>query len=273
MDEIESGSQRLSSDRCGHMVPQICVVIPCFNEERRLRGDEMLEFLHEHAHVTICFVDDGSTDGTRATIDAIRNRAPNAMLVLDLPRNNGKAEAVRQGVLYAASLNRFTLIGYWDADMSTPLRELTGMLRVFDDDPKCALTMGARIMRLGSTIRRSPVRHYFGRVFATSASLLLNLPVYDSQCGAKVVRSELVEGLFREPFLTRWLFDVEILARLRNRIGRASLLDSVTEVPLKMWTDIGGSKLRATHVARVPIELLKIARHYNWRSASTTAGE
>jgi dolichyl-phosphate beta-glucosyltransferase len=252
-------------------MPEICVVIPCFNEERRLRGGEILEFLHEHEHVTICFVDDGSSDGTRATIDGIRKRAAKAVLALNLPTNSGKAEAVRRGVLYAASLNRFTLIGYWDADMSTPLRELTGMLRVFDADPQCRLTMGARVRRLGSRIQRSPVRHYLGRIFATIASLLLNLPVYDSQCGAKIIRSDLVEVLFREPFLTKWVFDVEILARLRNCLGRDSLLGAVTEVPLNAWTEVGGSKLRFAYIATVPIELLRIARHYNRKSASRTA--
>jgi dolichyl-phosphate beta-glucosyltransferase len=251
-------------------MPEVCVVIPCFNEERRLRGDEILEFLHEHAHVTICLVDDGSSDGTRAAIDAIKERAANAVLALNLPTNSGKAEAVRRGVLYAASLNRFTLIGYWDADMSTPLQELTGMMRVFEADRLCTLAMGARVMRLGSSIQRSAMRHYLGRVFSTAASILLNLPVYDSQCGAKLIRSDLVDVLFREPFLTKWVFDVEILARLRNCVGRESVLDTVTEVPLQAWSEVGGSKLRFTHIAKVPMELVRIARYYNRRSASRT---
>ena len=251
-------------------MPEICIVIPCFNEEHRLRGEEILEFVHAHEQVTICFVNDGSSDGTRAAIDGIRRRAAKAVLALNLPTNRGKAEAVRQGILYAASLNRFTLIGYWDADMSTPLSEMTGMLRVFDADPFCTLTMGARIRRLGSSIQRSPVRHVVGRVFATIASMLLNLPVYDSQCGAKILRSDVVEVLFREPFLTKWVFDVEILARLRNWIGRDALLAAVTEVPLKEWTEVGGSKLRFRSLTKVPLELLRIARHYNRKSAFRT---
>jgi glycosyltransferase involved in cell wall biosynthesis len=248
-------------------MPETCVVIPCFNEERRLRGDEILDFLHRHDNVTICFVNDGSSDGTLARIDAIKELAPKAVIALSLPVNSGKAEAVRRGVLYAASLNRFALIGYWDADMSTPLTELTGMLGVFEANPSCALAMGTRVKRLGSNIQRSAVRHYLGRVFSTTASLLLNLPVYDSQCGAKVVRADLVPVLFQESFLTKWVFDVEILARLRNLIGRALVLDAVTEVPLNVWIEMGGSKLRLSHVARVPIELLRIARHYNGKLA------
>jgi glycosyltransferase involved in cell wall biosynthesis len=244
-------------------MPETCIVIPCFNEQRRLTGDGILEFLRGHENVTICFVDDGSSDGTRARIDAIKERAARGVLALSLPVNSGKAEAVRRGVLHAASLNRFTLIGYWDADMSTPLAELPAMLRVFDRDASCTLTMGSRVKRLGARIQRSAVRHYLGRVFSTAASLLLNLPVYDSQCGAKVLRADLVEVLFRDPFLTRWIFDVEILARLRNHLGRDSILAVVTEVPLNEWTEVGGSKLRFAHIARVPMELWKIAANYN----------
>ena len=114
------------------------------------------------------------------------------------------------------------------------------------------------------------MRHYLGRVFSTAASILLNLPVYDSQCGAKLIRSDLVDVLFREPFLTKWVFDVEILARLRNCVGRESVLDTVTEVPLQAWSEVGGSKLRFTHIAKVPMELVRIARYYNRRSASRT---
>jgi dolichyl-phosphate beta-glucosyltransferase len=248
-------------------MPETCVVIPCFNEERRLGGDEILDFLHHHQNVTICFVDDGSSDGTLARIDAIKERAPKAVMALSLPVNRGKAEAVRRGVLYVATLNRFALIGYWDADMSTPLTELTAIIGVFEANPSCTLAMGSRVRRLGANIHRSAVRHYLGRVFSTAASLLLNLPVYDSQCGAKVVRADLVPVLFQDSFLTKWLFDVEILARLRNLIGRVSVLDVVTEVPLNVWIEMGESTLRPSDVARVPIDLLRIARHYNGKLA------
>jgi glycosyltransferase involved in cell wall biosynthesis len=244
-------------------MPEVCLVIPCFNEARRLRGDEILEFLHAHEQVTICFVDDGSADGTRATLDELSVRAPQAVKVLALPVNRGKAEAVRQGVLHAASLQRFALIGYWDADLSTPLPELPALLRPFEADPACTVAMGARVRRLGSNIRRSASRHYVGRVFSTLASLLLKLPVYDSQCGAKVVRADLVDVLFGDPFLTKWIFDVEILARLRNYLGRDAVLDAVSEVPLREWTEVGGSKLRLAHMVKVPLELMRISAHYN----------
>jgi len=230
----------------------------------------MLAFVREHRGFVICFVNDGSQDGTLAAVEALRASAPHDVIVLNLPQNQGKAEAVRQGVLHAASMKRFSLIGYWDADLSTPLVELSSLVRVFDLDPSCTLVMGSRVRRLGSHIERSPLRHYLGRVFATWASVILRLPVYDSQCGAKVMRSEIVPLLFADRFITRWLFDIEILARLRNHVGPEGTL-GVTEVPLMEWTEVGGSKLRPAHVARVPVELLKIAVHYNTRRRQGSA--
>lgn len=244
-------------------MPEVCLVIPCFNEARRLRGDEILEFLRAHQQVTVCFVDDGSSDGTRNLLDTVRAQAPQAVQVLALPVNGGKAEAVRQGVLHVASLRRFALIGYWDADLSTPLRELPALIRAFEAHPSCAVAIGARVRRLGADIRRSAVRHYVGRVFSTLASVLLKLPVYDSQCGAKVVRADLVDVLFGEPFLTKWIFDVELLARLRNHLGREPVLSAVSEVPLMKWTEVGGSKLRIAHMVNVPFELMRVNAWYN----------
>jgi dolichyl-phosphate beta-glucosyltransferase len=244
-------------------MPEVCLVIPCFNEARRLPADEILEFLRANQEVTVCFVDDGSADGTRTLLDSVRVQAPHAVHVLALPVNAGKAEAVRRGVLHVASWQRFALIGYWDADLSTPLRELPALIRPFEANPSCAIAIGARVRRLGANIRRSASRHYVGRVFSTLASLLLKLPVYDSQCGAKVVRADLVDVLFGEPFLTKWIFDVEILARLRNYLGCERVLGAVSEVPLMEWTEVGGSKLRLAHMVNVPLELMRVSARYN----------
>jgi hypothetical protein len=153
-------------------------------------------------------------------------------------------------------------IGYWDADLSTPLDELDTLLDVFRKDTECRLVMGVRLKRLGSRIDRRASRHMLGRVFATAATLVLGLPVYDSQCGAKLMRADVVPCAFDEPFITRWLFDVEILARLRNRFGAEGVQQVVREVPLGVWTDVPGSKVRLAHMLRVPYEFLRIRIRY-----------
>ncbi len=241
---------------------EVCIVIPCFNEEKRLRGQHVLDFVGAHDGVSICFVDDGSSDGTLKTLEALEARDSRRILVRSLEKNGGKAEAVRQGVLHVSSSRPTAFIGYWDADLSTPLTELDHLLAAFEIDTKFRLAMGSRVKRLGSAIERNAARHYLGRVFSTLASHLLNLPVYDSQCGAKVFRAELTGVLFGEPFITKWLFDVELLARLRNHLGREAFLKAAIEVPLNAWCEVGGSKLRLTHMIKVPFELLAIRARY-----------
>lgn len=241
---------------------EVCLVVPCYNEEQRLRGDRIQEFLASRRDASVCFVNDGSADGTLKVLESLRATNPERILVVSVSRNGGKAEAVRQGVLHAGSFGRFGFIGYWDADLSTPLQELDRLLAAFDVDLEYRLALGSRVKRLGSQIERNAARHYLGRVFSTLSSQLLNLPVYDSQCGAKVFRSDVIEVLFRDPFITVWSFDLEILMRLRSHLGSERFLRATIEVPLAAWREVGGSKLTLTHMLSMPFEVLRIRRRY-----------
>jgi dolichyl-phosphate beta-glucosyltransferase len=248
-------------------MPEICIVIPCYNEARRLPSDELLAFLEASPHVDFWLVDDGSVDGTYEALLALQRRQPGRVHVRRLDQNRGKAEAVRAGVLDAASLARYAFIGYWDADLSTPLAEIDLLLDALHRNSRWQLALGSRVKRLGSEIERRAARHVLGRIFAACASGVLGVAVYDSQCGAKIFRSELVPTLFRDPFLTRWLFDLEMLVRLRNEVG-AALVDQTVEVPLRRWLEVGGSKLKPRDMIAVPRELLAIRRHYRQQRAT-----
>jgi glycosyltransferase involved in cell wall biosynthesis len=208
-------------------------------------------------------VNDGSSDQTLAVLGRLQAVRPDRVLVLDVPSNAGKAEAVRQGMLQAHGWKPLDYIGYWDADLATPLEELPAMCRLAESRGECLMVLGSRIKRLGASIDRRAKRHYLGRVFATLASLVLRLPVYDTQCGAKLVRAALVPQLFDRPFVSRWIFDVEVLARLRNLVGVEKLLAGTVELPLQTWRDVGGSKLKLASMLRAPLELWKIGRRYN----------
>jgi dolichyl-phosphate beta-glucosyltransferase len=241
---------------------EICVVIPCFNEARRFRAADLIAFLRSHPHAGLCLVDDGSDDDTLAALQQVQSNEPDRILVRRLEHNSGKAAAVRAGVLHVAALRQYSFIGYWDADLSTPLDEVDHLLAALKSDSRYLLAMGSRVKRLGSRIERRAARHVLGRMFAACATAVLGLSTYDSQCGAKIFRSEVVDILFGQPFLTRWLFDLEMLVRLRNEAGAASL-DMSIEVPLRRWQEVGGSKLRLREKVAVPLELLRIRMHYN----------
>ena len=185
---------------------------------------------------------------------------------LNLPRNSGKAEAVRQGILWTLEHHPPGWVGYLDADMATPFEELE-RLALFQESGKVAI-WGARLMRIGAQIERSPARHYMGRLAATAISAVLRLPTYDTQCGAKLFQAELASRLFAAPFQSRWLFDVEILARCRDMLGRENFIASALEEPLRKWVEVGGSKIRLRDLLLVPIELWKIHWLYNVRRKS-----
>lgn len=234
------------------------VVIPCYNEAARLKSEEFVAAVGAYPGVQFLFVDDGSRDGTDRVLEALAARDPGRLHWLKLEQNQGKAEAVRQGLVQALAMP-VDLVGFFDADLATPLGEIP-LLAVPFDDPDILMVMASRVAMLGRAIERSTWRHYTGRFFATFASLLLGLRVYDTQCGAKLFRrTDAVREVFDRPFMSSWAFDVEILARLL-RLERDQKIPAVTravvEVPLRQWTDVRGSKIGFTDSVIATSQLL-----------------
>lgn len=241
----------------------VILVIPCYNEAARLDVPVIRAFVEATPRVELLFVDDGSTDATAEVLRSLAAATPRCA-VLRQPRNGGKAEAVRAGVL-AALERRPRYVGYWDADLATPLPALRDFLRVLDDRAELQLALGSRVQLLGRTVVRGRARHYIGRVFATVVSLLLGLRVYDTQCGAKLFRvDESLGALFREPFRTRWVFDVEVLARMIAARGgdRARTAAVMYEMPLQEWRDVHGSKVRWVDGFRAFLDLVRVWFRY-----------
>jgi glycosyltransferase involved in cell wall biosynthesis len=220
------------------------IVVPCFNEARRLPADVIRAYCARVPDVDFLFVDDGSTDGTLVRLRELERSLPGRVSVLALAKNGGKAEAVRAG-LCAAFKSGAELVGYWDADLATPLDEIARFREVLATHSRVDLVLGSRVQLLGRMVRRRPIRHYLGRIFATGVSLFLELPIYDSQCGAKLMRNDAsLAPLFDEPFCVNWTFDVELLARLIHLRGRAAARESLYELPLERWEDVAGSKVK-----------------------------
>jgi glycosyltransferase involved in cell wall biosynthesis len=241
------------------------IIIPCYNEESRLDIRRFRDFTSSSHSITFLFVNDGSTDKTLAVLQSLNASDPSRFAVLNLQRNSGKAEAVRQGILSAIDSHP-DYVGFWDADLATPLDAIPQFLELGESRPELEIIIGSRVKLLGRKIERLRSRHYLGRVFATAVSALLGLEVYDTQCGAKLFRaSSEITALFQRPFRSRWIFDVEILARLiQARRGKQLPQPEqlIYEVPLMEWRDIPGSKVRFRDFVRATWELARIRNCY-----------
>ena len=237
---------------------KIWITVPCYNEADRLKSEEFLEFTTDNQDIGFVFVNDGSLDQTAKVLEELHAGKPDQIEYINLEKNSGKAEAVRTGLLHALE-KKPTYIGYWDADLATPLCEIRTLHEIIDNNQELKLIMGIRLASLGRKIIRSPKRHYLGRIIATLiAGLIIEEQVYDTQCGAKIFRVDnYTEQLFKEPFCSRWLFDVEILLRLQRR---QPLRGTVFEQPLNKWIDVDGSKIKISHAPAIILNLFKLWR-------------
>jgi dolichyl-phosphate beta-glucosyltransferase len=240
-------------------VLQATIVIPCFNEADRLDDAAMLRFATAPG-ISLLFVDDGSTDRTRDRLEELKARAGGPIELHALAKNQGKAAAVRVGLLRAMDRGA-KVVGYADADLSASPDEIERLLSVMEETSR-TVVLGSRVALLGRDIRRSPLRHYFGRVFATAASLALDLVIYDTQCGAKLFRSgDALRAALADPFVSRWAFDVELIGRLLAGTPDVPPLSEqdFREVPLERWVHADGSKIGLWGMVRSAAELALIA--------------
>jgi glycosyltransferase involved in cell wall biosynthesis len=245
----------------------VAVVVPCYDEAARFDVEAFVALATRVDSVLL--VDDGSSDGTAAMLHAVADGSGGRAQVIRLTRNGGKAEAVRTGML-AALDSGADVVAYFDADLATPVDELVRLVEVLRADPSRSVVLASRVGLLGHAIERRLSRHYLGRLYATAASLTLGVPVYDTQCGAKVFRaSPALRLAVASPFPDPWSFDVELLARLLHPgVGAERVpADSVLEVPLRVWRDVAGSKVRPIASIRAVAALAGVRRRISERSA------
>lgn len=236
------------------------IVIPCYNEENGISSSEYSNFLENNPEVFICFVNDGSTDKTLEVLNVLKEKYPDQINILSLEKNMGKAEAVRTGINYCNNTYRNQYIGYLDADLATTLEEFIDLRNHLQGE--ILFSFGSRIRKIGSTIKRENSRFLIGRVVATFISNILDIKVYDTQCGSKLFTKEISEELFQKEFISRWLFDVEIFYRMIHLFGKDNAIKKMIEVPLKLWVEKGDSKVKLTYGFKLWFDLFEIQTKY-----------
>lgn len=243
------------------------IVVPCYNEEARLDAEAFLSFLADRPALSFVFVNDGSRDGTLNRLLDLYKRNPVQVHVVNLSQNSGKAEAVRAGLQYACSTG-VGRVGYWDADLATPLHAIGDFEQIMDRYFDVTVVFGARRQLLGHRINRTLTRRTVSRICATLARLAVGLPISDTQCGAKLLRNtpELRDAI-ATPFTAGWLFDVELF----TRIASASAVPQrrFYELPLSEWTEIAGSKVSGRAIVRSGLQMLRLIAQRAGRSVAS----
>ncbi len=232
--------------------PHLTVVIPAYNEERRLGGtlSRIATYLEKSEMSSeVVVVDDGSSDATaRLAMELLRGRRGR---VIRNPENRGKGYSVRRGVLEASG--RWVLLT--DADLSTPIEEhatLATAAREHDLD----VAIGSRALSESRVeIRQNVLRQTMGKTFNRVIRLMTGLPFRDTQCGFKLMDRARVHPLFERMVVDRFAFDVELLylcTRFRLK---------VREVPV-IWRNSPESKV---NVVGDPLNMLLDVARVRWR--------
>lgn len=238
-------------------MPKVSIIIPCFNEEHRLKKEPFLQLLYSGADVQLILINDGSTDNTHLLLEEIKKAGQQNVVIVSYPENKGKAHAVFKGMEHALYNSDSAYIGYLDADLSTSLDEFLNLATIAQQQ-QADYVFGSRIKMLNHLISRSAVRHFCGRMLTTIIDLRYQLSIYDTQCGAKLFTPAIVKVITPGPFKTRWLFDVEIFLRIRQ----AHIIAKGLEVPLKRWTDPGKSKISLLSFPKICGEFLQLIKYY-----------
>ena len=240
-------------------VSRTLLVIPHFRDTSRFEPflEELMAVLPSHFAVLVSDDGSGQVEVTRLCSlisrkrDALGPNAPTLLHPLLHEGNTGKGGAVVRGWKMG---NGYSLVAFCDADGAVTANEIVRAEHYFRSENTCDALLGSRVKMLGRSIRRNPVRHICGRVFATLVSMVSGLPAYDTQCGFKILTQQAFERVHPHLVSTGFAFDVE-LCLLLVKAGH-----SVIEFPLD-WSDVPGSKLNLFRDSiRMTVEVFRIRR-------------
>ena len=229
----------------------LSVIIPSFNEEKRLPGTllEIDKFLSAKPYLyEIIVVDDGSKDNTKKIAKKFENIIRNFHLSgYDI--NKGKGFAVRKGMLEAKGKYRL----FADADNSTPIQEIDKLLPFFNKGYDIAIGSRVKGGRNSNVKIEQPL---YRRILARSANLVIRLlavsGISDTQCGFKCFTQKSAEDIFRKAKINRWGFDIEALAIAQKKGYK------IKDVPVS-WYNSADSRVRPIKGAITTLgELMKI---------------
>jgi len=235
-------------------VRSISVVIPAFNEERRITPtlDKLIAFFFtKHCKYEIIVVDDGSTDKTSEIVQSFSSNNPSVKLIR-FSNNNGKGFAVKAGMLSATG----DLLMFMDADGAAEISDIEKLVNAIQSGADIAI--GSRAIKdKNINISTKFLRAFLRKVLNLIVRLFLFKDIYDTQCGFKMFTKEAAKFLFERQQLSGYGFDMELLF-LANRKGF-----KIKEVPIS-WRAVPKGKLNPFWDSfRILADIIRIKKLYS----------
>ncbi|QSH40266.1 glycosyltransferase [Lentisphaerota bacterium ZTH] len=249
------------------VVIKTALVIPFYNTGQKIQLGTLAEMLTDEPGLTLCFVDQGSTDRSASILEDFCNRFKERTVFLKPGGQLSFARAIYFGLKKMLEDDNMGYVGYWDAEMATPLNVLFKFEKILKYT-NLRMVMGSRMPRLGSQIRTGFFSHLCRRAISNMVAFSLKLPVYDSQCHAKLIDAKLCRQLISMPFRTNMLFDVELIKRVNELYGRHKTRQIVSEFPLPRWQEASNPQM-LRKLLLAPFVLLFLFALRDMRSDST----
>ncbi len=242
---------------------RVGIIIPCYNEEKRLNVNAFINFIQSTNKYHLCFVNDGSSDKTIDVLKNMQRQNPYKISVIDIQQNSGKAAAVRTGSKYLYNKGSIDYIGFIDADLSTDFNDFEELSNTLSNNENLNMVFGSRAKEASKNIEKDGIRSVISKIINMLVLFILKLPIQDTQCGAKVYKASLVPIIFKNKFFSRWLFDIEMFLRMKKHFGKKNIMKRILEQPLKRWIHVDDSKLGFKDSIQIPYRLLTIWLQYN----------
>lgn len=238
---------------------EIALLIPCYNEAKRLNIASFRIFIEEHKDlIDFYFVDDGSEDETSSIL--LKNLVDNQeTFLVRLENNLGKGNALREGFLQIKN-KEYRFFGFMDADLDIPLKQI---LKLYNRIKHGSYSIAISNRDLFNEFNILRLRSIGSVVMVTIANQIigLNPNLKDTQCGCKLFNRELLDIFFKEEFISEWLFDIELFLRLKKYITDARKY--IHEVNLNNLSKTQNSNFKFSQNLKIFKQLYLINKYYN----------
>ncbi|MEM8566169.1 MAG: glycosyltransferase [Bacteroidota bacterium] len=235
------------------------IVIPCYNESSHLDVKSFIEYAANNKHNILCFVNDGSSDETRETLAKIKSVEHENVHIYNMDKNSGKAKAVQQGALYLYYQTSVQTIGFIDAHLSPDFEDYADLLWAMKINKNLKAIYGSRTSNKIHGVKRNGIRNIISFIVRIVIYCITGLKIQQIQHGAKVFDRKLIPALFGQEFKSRWLFDIEILLRLKKKLTIKRFRQLFVEKTLTRSACTNNSRFRMKDA----LSLVKIGWIYN----------